>query len=546
MTIRSTLLCLLTSIIPIAAYSDFVPQPNPRIKLMEGIGHLHHPVNTKNEEAQKYFDQGLMLTYGFNHEAAYWSFQKAAELDPNLAMAYWGMALDLGVNLNKGITPEEMKKAYDLVQKALELAPNTTKAEQDYINALAKRYSTEEKTNTEVLSRQYANAMKQLSETYPDDLDAATLYAESMMDLHPWKMWTLDGKPREGAIEAVEALQSVMLRNPTHIGANHYYIHSMEASPHPEFALMSAHRLRKLAPNAGHLVHMPAHIFFLVGDYHLASQVNEEAVKADLAYIKDYGLEGNYPVHYLGHNYDFLTRAYSMEGRYNDAMKSSKALSELSTPHYDRFHDLEFRMIVPSLYVLLRFHKWNEILEFPKPDAKLKMTTAMWLASRGIAYAGLGNVSKAEEEKKAFLRATEQLPTDSTFGLNNVHKIMKMMEYVLDARIAQAQDQDQKALDFLQKAVAEEDSLDYDDPPDWYYPIRESLGGLLLKEQRYQEAEKVFRQSLVKHPRNGRALFGLLESLKGQKRDYELHWIEEEYKKAWKYADQPLTLNDLW
>lgn len=535
-------LFMLGFLVPVVA----APPPNPQIKLMSGMGSLHHPVSTNSAEAQRFFDQGLAYTYAFNHDAAYWSFQKAAELDPQLAMAYWGMALVLGKNLNKDNALPDEHQAYTLIQKALKLAPSASPIEQSYIQALAKRYTDSSHPDYAQLNQAYATAMKQLVQRYPDDLDAATLYAESLIDIRPWTLWTNDGKPTdEGTVEIVNTLEGVLKRNPDHIGANHYYIHAIEASSHPEYALMSAHRLETLVPAAGHLIHMPAHIYLRVGDYPAVVESNVNAIKVDQDYIKEYGMLGSYAAHYMGHNLDMLGRAYGMTGQYQQAKQAADAQAALYAPYHKEMAELEFRMDAPTILVLLRFHRWKEILKLPKPDPNFATTTAIWTGARGIAYAELGNVTAAKNEQKGFQELEAKLPESAMFGLNKAHKVLNILDNLLAARIAEAEHDDPKAVAFLQKAVAEQDDLAYDEPADWFYPVRESLGGQLLKMQRYQEAEVVFRKSLGQDPRNGRALFGLLEALKGQHRDKETYWVQQEYEKAWKQADAPLKISDL-
>src|SRR5882724_3145634 len=294
--------------------------------LTPGLGDVHHPVSTSNPEAQRFFDQGLALVYGFNHDEAVRSFKRAAELDPQLAMAFWGVALALGPNINMPVDAEHEQAAYEAVQKAMSLAAKASDAERAYIDALARRYSNDPKADLQKLSVDYKNAMSDVSRRFPDDLDAATLYAESIMDLRPWQFWSRDGKPAEGTAEMVGVLESVLRRDPQHTGANHYYIHAVEASPHPEWALPSAQRLKVLAPAAGHLVHMPAHIDIRAGNYEAAARSNAYAAEADREYFKVTGQVGMYPMMYYSHNLHFLAVAHSMQGRYQDAKRAADQL----------------------------------------------------------------------------------------------------------------------------------------------------------------------------------------------------------------------------
>ena len=302
---------------------------------------LHHPVKASQILAQLYFDQGLTFLYAFNHDAAYWSFLRASEVDPEMAMAYWGMAFSLGSNINMEITSERSKIAYEVIQKAIQRSANGPENEKDYIQALARRYSKDPNADKKQLAIQYSQAMQKLSNKYQDDPDAAVLYAASILEIDPWHQWSLDGKPFEGTIEAVRTLESVLRRNPDHVGANHYYIHAVEGSSHPEFALKAADRLRKLLPSSGHILHMPSHIYLLVGDYAQAASTNEEAIAADREYIRNYGMDGIYPLSYLPHNLFFLSRAYAMEGRFEDALQAANELAAFYLSYFNEMEGLE-------------------------------------------------------------------------------------------------------------------------------------------------------------------------------------------------------------
>lgn len=514
------------------------------INLVAGLGHLHHPVTTQDPEAQQFFDQGLTLIYAFNHDAAYRSFQQAAEIDPEMAMAYWGMALSLGSNINMKITPERERQAYQLIQKALSLTSHVTESEKRYIQALATRYSNDSHPNFDKQAVQYRNAMKALMRDYPDDLDAATLYVDSALTVHPWDQWTLDGQPKPGTLEIVATLESILKRDPMHMGANHYYIHTVEASNYPERALMSAERLRNRFPASGHLMHMPSHIYILVGDYHLAALCNEKAVEADKAYIREYGIGGIYPVHYMSHNLYFLSRAYSLEGRFNDAKRAADELSDFYTPHFHEMPDLEYYQPT-GLFVLLRFHHWQDILDTEPPPQDMKISTALWHFARAMAYAALGQQEAAKDEEQIFETQRRQISSASQYGYNKADKILLIAHYVLQAQLAESQGQWPRAIDAWHQAVVVQDTLRYNEPPDWYASVRESLGAALLKTGQWRQAERVFREDLDKHPRNGRSLFGLLYSLRKQQRETDAFWIDQAFRKAWHYSDQPLTLKDL-
>lgn len=495
---------------------------------------LHHPVQTNSVAAQLYFDQGLTFIYAFNHEAAYWSFLKASQADPNMAMAYWGMALSLGMNINTPITNERSKKAYNAIQKAVQLAKSGT--EKKYAEAVAKRYSEDPKADQKKMAQEYSSEMKNLVSQYPDDLDAAVLYAESLLDLNPWNQWTVDGKPLPGTMEAVNTLESVIKRNPNHLGANHYFIHAVEASQHPEIALMSAHRLKTLLPSSGHIVHMPSHIFLLVGDYHQAALSNEEAIAADREYIRKMGLAGNYPVHYLSHNYYFLTRAYTMEGRFEDAKRAADQLASYYIPHYKMMPDLEYYATAP-LTVLITFQRWEPILEMEEPPKEMEVYAALWHFGRGLAFANQGEMEKAKQEQKLFEEKKNKISPQKTFGYNHAAQILAIADGCLKAQMEESHGHLKEAIVHLNQAIEVQDALHYNEPPDWFYPVRDTLGNLLLKKGDFTEAEAVFRADLKRHPRNGRSLLGLLESVKKQNKTDAIYWINTEFQKAWMYSN---------
>ena len=512
--------------------------------LMPGLGEVHHPVSTKNHQAQQFFDQGLKLVFGFNHDEARRSFQRAAELDPKLAMAWWGVALTLGPNYNLPVDPEREKAGYEAVQRALALQENASEPEKGYINALAVRYSNDPKADLPALDVAYKEAMGKLAARYPDDLDAATLYAESAMNLHPWHLWTPDGKPNDGTEEIVSILESVLKRNPDHLGANHYYIHAVEASLQPERALASAQRLEKLAPAAGHLVHMPAHIYARVGDHPASAKRNEVAAAVDEKYIKATGLApGVYSLMYYSHNLHFLAYAACMDGSMDEARKAAARLVANVRPHVKDMPMLEGFLPAPML-VLVGFERWDDILRLPAPDASLGITNAIWHFARGVAQAAKGNVTEAEREQNLFRETAAKIPADATYDmLNKTADVVKVPENLLTAAIAKAKKDSQTAIDALNKAVAAEDALNYSEPPSWFPTVRPALGRVLLADRQLEEAEKIFRADLNRSPRDGRALAGLRDTLKAQGRDYDALQLDEQYRAAWKTTKAATSLS---
>jgi tetratricopeptide (TPR) repeat protein len=516
-------------------------------RLMEGMGNHHHPIATSSPEAQKFFDQGMNFVWGFNHEEAARSFQRAAELDPKAAMPHWGIALALGPNINLNVDPEREKAAREETDKALALSQAGPENERAYILALDKRYSTAPQADLKQLARDFSKAMGELSRRYPDDLDAATLYAESLMDLHPWRLWSADGTPNEGTLEIISVLESVLRRDPNHLGANHYYIHAVEASPHPERALASAQRLETLAPGAGHLVHMPAHVYIRMGDYRGAMQRNAVAAEADRAYIKATGANGVYPLMYYTHNLQFLAAAACFAGRREEARQAAALMMENITPALKQMPMLEWFALMPT-FIELRFRRWKELLEAPRPDQELPLEGAMWHFARGLASAATGDLKGADAERAAFRDAARAVPSNMTVGgvsPEAAHTIHDLAGHMLDARIAEARGDRKAAIASWTKAVEIQDRLPYDEPPIWYYPVRESLGATLLRDSQAVEAEKVFRTDLDKNPRNGRSLFGLWQSLLAQKKTFDASWVQREFEEAWKGADAQLALDDL-
>ena len=517
------------------------------VTLMSGLGDLHHPVTTNNPEAQKFFDQGLRLIYAFNHEEAARSFQHATELDPKLAMAYWGIAEAVGPNYNDPASADRFKQAHGAIQKAIELSGDASPNEKAYIQAMALRFPADPNADLRKAAEQYHDAMRELSKQYPDDLDAATLFAESGMNLHPWGLWHADGAPEAGTEEIVATLESVIRRDPNHLGAIHYYIHAVEASRSPERALAGANRLAALAPAAGHIVHMPAHVYIRTGDYAAAVKTNEEAAAADRAYIKASGAQGIYPMMYYSHNLHFIAMCASMNGEYTEAKKNADMLAEHVAPYVKEMPPLEGFMTIP-LAVDVRFQKWNEILKIPQPDANLKVTTVFWHFARGMALAGTGKTAEADAEFKIVADAEKNTPPDQAFSMpvaNKAKDILKIAENVLAAKIAMAKKDNATAIASLRDAVAVQDTLKYQEPPDWFFPVRESLGAALLMNGSAAEAEKVFRDDLDRNPRNPRSLFGLQQALKAQGRDYDASFVEKQFQASWKGGNTKLKLGDL-
>jgi tetratricopeptide (TPR) repeat protein len=537
---------LALSLVACGASAQMQMDPKPPV-LMSGLSNLHHPVTTTNAEAQQFFDQGLRLVYAFNHDEAARAFHRAAELDPKMAMAWWGVALAVGPNYNLPVDPEHEKIAVDAIDKARSLGAGSPPIEKDYIDALGRRFTHEANPDYQKLNAGYAKAMHELSAKYPDDLDAATLYADSMMNLRPWKLWNADGTPAPGTDEIVATLESVLRRDPNHIGAMHLYIHAVEASPNPERALPYADRIPQLAPAAGHLVHMPAHIYERTGNYDGARVQNVSAAKADENYAAATGMMGIYTMMYYSHNLHFGAIAASMQGRCAEAQSQADRLAENVRPGVKEMPMLEAFMTIP-LVVSVRCERWDSLLAMSEPAAETKALKALWLYSRGSALVAKGKVAEAEAIQKQLAAIEKATPAEEVFMPpieNRSRQIFGIANGVLSARIAAAKGDKQGAVRLLRDAVAAQDKLLYDEPTDWYYPVRETLGGMLLQTGDAKGAEDVFRKDLELNPRNPRSLFGLHEALTQQNRGYDAEWVKQQLESAWKGADIQLKVEDL-
>ncbi len=509
---------------------------------LQKLGDHKFPVTTSSPRAQLFINQGVMLAYGFNHAEAARSFREAARLDPKCAMAYWGMALVLGPNINMPMMLEAEAKAYEMIQKAIALKSIASERERAYIDALSKRYSAEAKPDRNELDRAYAEAMRQLHERYPDDLDAATLYAEALMDLRPWNYWTRDMQPYPETVEIHRILESVLARNPNHPGAIHYYIHSVELG-RPEFAEAAAERLWKLAPGAGHLVHMPSHIFRRVGRYADASKSNEDAIAADEDYITQCRAQGVYPLAYYPHNIHFLWDSATMEGRSHVAMEAARKSASSIPDGAWRDIPLLHQFLVAPLFSYTRFGQWDLILSEPSPPEDSLFWTGVWHYARGLTFTATGKVQQASKELGSLRSITENKSLEAyrvTFSRNGAKAILEIATAVLEGELAAKRGDYEKAIAQLHRGVLLEDNLVYNEPPDWHVPVRQSLGAVLLEAGRPAEAEAIYWQDLQQNPENGWSLFGLVQSLRAQGKEEQAVLAEKRFRKAWSQADVTL------
>jgi len=512
--------------------------------LFDDLGNHQYAISTKSPQAQEYFNQGLILTYGFNHGEAIRSFQEAIRLDSSCAMCYWGVALALGPNINKPMAATDVPRAWDALQQAKQLAANVTEKEKALINALAARYSQQPIADRRSLDLAYANAMREVVKRYPDDLETATLFAEALMDTMPWDYYMKDRRPKAVTEELIRALEFVIAKDPQHPGANHYYIHAVEASPYPERALPSAERLGEIAPGAGHLVHMPSHIYLRVGRYHRATLANEKAVAADQSYIAQCRAQGFYPVAYYPHNQHFLWYTSGMEGRSELSIRTAREIDRMN----DHQKLAEGKRFSPLFVLTLaRFGKWDQVLAEQTPPADQLFAAAMFHYARGMAHAAKANLAAAQRE----LDALERIVADPKIKVADpgfplpVDKLIVLSKHVLAGELAGRRRYTAETDHQFTTAIQLEDKLPYMEPPYWHHPARQIYGATLLQLDRAAEAEKIYRADLERHPENGWSLYGLLASLRAQGKTQEAKSVEKRFRDAWRLADITLTASRL-
>jgi tetratricopeptide (TPR) repeat protein len=520
---------------------DHSSDPSRGVTLLDGLIDLQFPITTDSQAAQDFFNQGLVLTYGFDHSDAEVSYQEAARHDPNAAMAYWGLAFVLGPNINAPMNAADGPRAYALTQKALALAKKASAKERALIEALATRYATEAPADRSSLDQAFADAMRQVYRRFPADPNVAALFAESLMDLHPWNYWTEDDQAQPWTPEIRTVLEKLIAENPRHPHGHHLYIHLLENSPTPEATIKSADVIRNLVPAAGHLVHMAGHAYYAAGLYHDCSVVNEEAIGVDKVIKATFDTEGLYQLAYMPHNLHFLLASYMMEGRSREAVAVARTLSAGVDQKMMRQPGLESlqQFYLTPYYTLVRFGRWDELLAESAPPADLKYPRALWHYARGIAFTRKGDTGRAEAElvQLKALAADASLAGMKIWGLNRVSDLLGVAVEALAGEIAAARGAKEEALAHFERGVALQDKLAFDEPPTWYYPVRQSLGTLFLDLGRPKEAEAVFRKDLQKNPENAWALYGLTQSLKAQGKNDLAADMEQRFRRAWSRAD---------
>lgn len=513
--------------------------PDCPISSFNNLGNLHHPISTQSDLTQRYFDQGLTLVYGFNHPEAIRSFREAARLDSTCAMCYWGIALALGPNINADMGNDAVVKAWQALQTAIALSTYATSKEQSYIQALAKRYTQTDQGKRESLDWEYANAMRQVAHRYPDDPDAATLFAEALMNTMPWDYWRSQ-KPKPATTEAISALESALQLNPHHPGALHFYIHIIEGSPDFKAGLPAAELLTSLVPGSAHLLHMPSHLYFKQGDYHRAVIANQTAIETDRAYLSKCHPKDGYIQSYAFHNYKFLWASALFSGESQIALQAAQSITSPKNQWHVSVNSGQHYYAMP-LYTLSRFGKWDEILSQPQPSQDLKYLSGVWHFARGNAFLAKGQVQKTKQELQQ-LQAIATAPDTQNLIIerNPAALLLKLALTILRGKVEANQGHHIAAIRELEKAMSMETKLKNTELRAWYPPVRQTLGRVLLESKRPAEAEAVYRQDLEQNPENGWALYGLAQSLHDQAKTVEAREIQSRFEKAWQYADTGL------
>ncbi len=515
--------------------------------LFDGLNALDFPVSTKNELVQKYFNQGLVLAYGFNHAEAARSFYYATKLDPTCAMAYWGYAYVLGPNYNAGMESDNYERAYEAIQKAIVLSTtNMTRKEIAMINALSKRYVKEPVEDRKELDLAYSKAMEEVFKEFPNDADIGTIYAESQMNLHPWDLFDKEGNAKEWTPKIISTLEQVLKINPRHCGAHHFYIHAVEASKEPEKGLQSAKLFDEgLVPGAGHLLHMPSHIYIRTGDYHKGTLSNIRALESDSSYVTACNAQGAYPLAYYPHNYHFLAATATLEGNSEWAIKAAKKTAEHANQQLMKepgWGTLQHYYTIPyNVYV--KFGKWKEILEMNNPDTTLKYPEAVRHFARGMAFLGLNDLSNSKKELKYLENdaGDESLRKITVWEINSVFDLLQIAQRVLNAEILASEANYKESIALLREAVKMEDALNYNEPPDWFFSVRHHLGSIQIEAGKYQDAILTFEEDLDRLPKNGWAYHGMKLAYSKLNDIDKMKEIDQQLAKSWETADIDLS-----
>jgi len=522
---------------------DNEPTAGTGSSLFDGVGTYSKKITTNSAEAQQWFDQGLVLLYGFNHDEAKRSFREAAARDPEAAMPWWGIAYATGININDPeMTEERWQTAHEAAQRALTLLDDESPLERALVEAVAQRYTWPAPEDQRPYDQAYADAMGTVYERFGEDSDVGCLYAESLMDLQPWDYWTVELEPKGATTVFIAVIEGVLEREPDHPGATHFYIHAMEAGPAPEKAVPYAEYLEARVPGAGHLVHMPSHIYARVGRYGDAADANVRAVQADRDYFAKAPQPAMYYLYYA-HNQHFLAYASMMEARYEPAMKAARELEQDMPDEVLRELGWLIEGIMPTNYhVMIRFGKWADILAEPLPPEHRLVTRAVHYYARGIALSVLGRTDEARQETAKFEKAAAVVPEDWWVYNNRMHDVLPIAMAMLEGETAYRDGRLEEAWSALRRGIEAEDKLIYDEPPAWMLPVRHSMGALMMEAGEFAEAEKLYREDQVRHPGNGWSLLGLNQALDAQGRTEEGAQYAAILKKAWnRVEDRPTS-----
>lgn len=511
--------------------------------LLNGLGGFNYSITTSSTIAQKYFSQGLALTYGFNHGEAARSFRTALRFDSTCAMAWWGLAMVLGPNYNAALNPTSLSDINDAISNAVKYSGTVTANEKALINAMTKRFPKEEVSDMVPYYEAYAREMGDAHQKFPEDTDIATILADALMNLHPWNLWLKDGTAQPWTPEIIALLEKTLVKAPDHPGAMHYYIHAIEASKHAEKALVYADKLVESMPAAGHLVHMPSHIYIRTGDYHKGVVVNEKSSEADSTYIAQCKVQGAYPMIYYPHNIHFLAACAFMEGNSKKAVNAAWMVSRKADKKYLAENvSIQHFYIIPY-YVMVHLGKWNDILKLERPGEGLKYPIGIWHYARGMALAAKGNLEGAARELDTLqiIASDEKLTKMLIWDFNSAHDLVNIARYTLEGELFARKKKFAEAAIILARAIEIEDRLNYMEPPDWFFSVRHTLGHWQVKAKDFAAAEKTYREDLELFRENGWALIGLYNSLKGQGKQAEAAEVKKRFAKAWKWSDMKIS-----
>lgn len=513
-------------------------EPSRSVSLYPGFSGYARTVTTQSDEAQRWFNQGIQLLYGYNHDEAIRSFEKVAEIDPSCAMGWWGSAYSRGLHINNPeMTEEQSQRANQAAQNAILALDDESPVEQALVRAVAQRYALPVPEDRSPLDHEYADAMEKVWHQFPDDADVGALYAESLMNLQPWDLWTAAAAPKGRVLEILAVLERTLASTPNHPGANHFYIHAIEASPWPEKGIAAAERLRALVPGSGHLVHMPSHIYIRTGRYADAIDANERAIQADEAYFQLAPAPDFYSVYYL-HNVHFLAYAAMMEGRYESAIDAARKIEKrIPQAFLKKYVTIADGFMPTAMHVLIRFGKWEEILTEPEPESWRLFSRAEWHFARSLALSALGRTKEAQGELQSIDTVANEITDEWVMGNNPASNVLLIARTMAAGELAFHEGKTDEAFDLLRQAVALEDGLSYDEPPGWMQPVRHSFGALLLAGRRHEEAEQVYRADLERHPDNAWSLLGLQQSLGLQGKTKAADALTSKVQQAWARAD---------